>query len=101
MLSKALEDANEKSKLRIKEQQSFKTAGEYSVEIKLGGIRQFVPLDAVQVNGKALAEYLVDVTQSKAKVAELEKTVEVLTQSSSAQANSLRAVIATLKGEKL
>jgi len=101
MLSKALEDAQKKAKQRAKEQQSFETADEYSVQVKLNGIQQFVPIETVRVNGKPLAEYLNTVTESAAKIQELEKTVDGLTQSSHEQANLLKAVVATLKGEKL
>ena len=101
MLSKALEDAHKKAKQRAKEQQSFETAGEYSVQVKLNGIQQFVPIETVRVNGKPLADYLKTATETAAKVQELEKTVDGLTQSSHEQANLLKAVVATLKGEKL
>jgi len=101
MLSKALEDAHKKAKQRAKEQQSFEAAGEYSVQVKLNGIQQFVPIETVRVNGKPLADYLKTATETAAKVQELEKTVDGLTQSSHEQANLLKAVVATLKGEKL
>lgn len=101
MLSKALEDAHKKAKQRAKEQQSFETAGEYSVQVKLNGIQQFVPIETVRVNGKPLAEYLNIVTESAAKIQGLEKIVAGLRESSAGQSKLLEAVVATLKGEKL
>lgn len=101
MISKAIQDANENAKKRTKERQSFDAADEYSVVVKLNGIRQFVPLGAVEVNGKPLAEYLTTATKTAAEVKDLKKIVDTLTQSSAEQANLLQAVVETLKGVKL
>ena len=59
------------------------------------------PIETVRVKGKPLADYLKTATETAAKGQELEKTVDGLTQSSHEQANLLKAVVATLKGEKL
>lgn len=101
MISKAIQNANDEAKKRVKEQQSFDTADEHAVQIKLNGLRQFVPIGTVEVDGKPLAEHLKTAKETKARVDKLEEVVAGLRESSAEQANLLKAVVATLKGEKL
>ena len=101
MISEAIQKANDKAKQRVKEQQSFENAKEYSVKVKLNGLQCYVPLEDVQVQGVPLGDYLKKLKNATTKQETIEKVVYGLVKSSAEQSKLLEAVVATLKGEKL
>ena len=101
MISEAIQKANDKAKQRVKEQQSFESAKEYSVKVKLNGLQCYVPLEDVQVQGVPLGDYLKKLNDTIAKQKTIEKVVYGLVQSSAEQSKLLEAIIQTLKGVKL